>query len=45
MVIGKALAETYKDTTEKPLPFPLARIVRQIERREAGQRMSTDAGK
>lgn len=35
MLIGKALAETYRDTMNQPLPEPLARIVREIESREA----------
>jgi hypothetical protein len=35
MLIGKALAETYRDAMDQPLPEPLARIVRDIETREA----------
>jgi hypothetical protein len=34
MVLGRALAEVYRDTIGQPLPEPLARILREIEDRE-----------
>ena len=34
MLIGKALAETYRDAMNQSLPEPLARILREIEIRE-----------
>jgi len=34
LALGKALAETFGDPTEVPLPEPLARLVREIEERE-----------
>jgi hypothetical protein len=35
MVLGKALAQAYREPAEGPLPPALARIVRTIEEREA----------
>jgi hypothetical protein len=34
MVLGRALAEAYRDTVGQPLPEPLDRILRAIEDRE-----------
>jgi hypothetical protein len=35
MVLGKALAQAYAEPVDQPLPSTLARIVDEIERREA----------
>ena len=35
MVLGKALAQAYAEPVDQPLPATLARIVDEIERREA----------
>jgi hypothetical protein len=31
LVLGRRLAENYRDVLDQPLPEPLARMVRQIE--------------
>ena len=38
MMVGRALAETLRDTIDAPLPEPLARILREIEQWERTNR-------
>ena len=40
MIVGKALAEAYRESIGDPVPEPLTRILREIEEREVmdGQR-------
>jgi len=38
MMVDRALAETLRDTLDAPLPEPLARILREIERWECMNR-------
>lgn len=35
MIVGKALADAYRDAVEEPLPECLSRILREIEERAA----------
>jgi len=37
MILGKALADAYRDAVEEPLPEGLSRILREIEERAAAE--------